>query len=83
MRAIAALAVAALLSHYTAADNPIIGHSSVILLLVGCWSLVTTLQLWRTLRVFTRLGLYTGAMSNVPANLESVQRRSGADRADG
>ncbi len=57
-QAVASCALGAILACWTSADIPIIGDSALVLFAMGCWSLVTAVQLWRTRHLVKRIGQF-------------------------
>lgn len=48
---IASAAASAVLASIASSDIPIIGDAALVLLVMACWSFITTIQLWRTHRL--------------------------------
>ncbi len=65
-QAIVSLAFGVILAHWTSSDIPIVGDSALVLFVIGCWSLVTTIQLWRTHRLVKRTIEFRGWLGPVP-----------------
>ena len=55
---IASAAAGAVLARLATSDSSIIGDAALVLLVIACWSSITTLQLWRTHRLVERLLQY-------------------------
>jgi hypothetical protein len=54
-QAIVSLAFGVILAHWTSSDIPIVGDAALVMFVIACWSLVTTIQLWRTHRLVKRI----------------------------
>jgi hypothetical protein len=59
----ASAAAGAVLGGLTPSDNSIIGDAALVLLVIACWSLITTIQLWHTHRLVGRIVQYHGRFS--------------------
>jgi hypothetical protein len=57
-QAAASFALGAILARWTSADVPIIGDAAFVLFAIACWSLVTTIQLWRTHHLVKRISQF-------------------------
>jgi len=47
---------------------PLVGDAELVLLVMAGWSLVTTIQLWRSHRLVKRIGQYHGRPTRTPAS---------------
>ena len=64
---VASAAAGAVLAGLAPFDNSIIGDAALVLLVIACWSLITTIQLWRTHRLVGRIVQYRGRFSRPSA----------------
>jgi hypothetical protein len=64
---IASAAAGAVLGGLAPSDNSIIGDAALVLLVIACWSLVTTIQLWRTHRLVGPMVQHNGRFSRPSA----------------
>jgi len=65
-QAIVYLALGAILACWTSADTMIVGDAALALFAIASWSVVATIQLWRTHRLIKRIGQFRGEPGLVP-----------------
>lgn len=74
-QAIASFALGAIAAHWASPDIPIIADSAFVLFAIACWSLVTTIQLWRTYHLVKRMNRCRGMRA--PSRPERLARIRG------
>ena len=77
---IVSLALGAILARWTSSDIQIIGDLALVLFVIASWSLVTTIQLWRTYRLVKRIGQVR--TSRAPVTPQSLARPEDAELQD-
>jgi hypothetical protein len=71
VRVILSLALGAIIISCTPADIPIMRDSALVLFAIACWSVMTTIQLWRTHLLARRMSEQRRCPDHVPASQES------------